>query len=205
MAIDESGRDPSAFAVDHARTVAPRGWKLGLRTGESNSPLARRDRAGFDDANARPPFDERRKPRVEPDRLGSVRVAWVKHGAQAASRLLRGRPLYHLDQGLAVLRRISGRPAKSHRTTPATRACSARARRPQSKGVRLTFGSHAEGPDSTYCDVAGRARTQTSSHEPETPPNGIADDFRRQSMAVIERVAGRRHGRRLAIRPLLNR
>ena len=74
MAIDESGRDPSAFAVDDARVAAPRGWKLGLRPGESNSPLARRDRAGFNDANARPPLNERSKPGVEPYRLESVRV-----------------------------------------------------------------------------------------------------------------------------------
>ena len=88
MAIDQGGRDPSAFAIDGARAQAPRGGKLALRTGESNSPLARGYRAGFYDANAWPPVSERRKSRVEPDRLGSVRVAWVKHGARAASRRL---------------------------------------------------------------------------------------------------------------------
>src|SRR5271166_4335014 len=82
MAIDKGGRDPSALAIDGARAVAPRGGKLALRTGESNSPLARRYGAGFYDANARPPVNERRKSRVEPDRLGLVRVAWVRHGAQ---------------------------------------------------------------------------------------------------------------------------
>ena len=55
VAIDQGGRDPAAFAVDGARAVAPRGGKLALRTGESDSPLARGYRAGLDDANAWPP------------------------------------------------------------------------------------------------------------------------------------------------------
>ncbi len=75
MAIDQSGRDPSAFAIDGARAQAPSGGKLALRAGESNSPLPRRYGAGFYYANAWLPVRERRKSRVEPDRLGLVRVA----------------------------------------------------------------------------------------------------------------------------------
>jgi hypothetical protein len=104
MAIDESGRDPSTFAVDDARVVAPSRWKFVLGTGESNSPLARSYGARFDDANARPSLNERRKARVEPDRLGSVGVAWVKHGAQRlpAADHLSHRPNRLKDKGLAA-------------------------------------------------------------------------------------------------------
>jgi hypothetical protein len=41
--------------------------------------------------------------------------------------------------------------------------------------------------------------------KPEIEPNRMADDLRRKAMALVERVAGCRHGGRIAARPRFNR
>ena len=41
--------------------------------------------------------------------------------------------------------------------------------------------------------------------KPEIEPNRMADDFRRKTMALVERVAGCRHGGPIAARPRFNR
>src|SRR5580692_5417011 len=40
--------------------------------------------------------------------------------------------------------------------------------------------------------------------KPEIEPNSMADDLRRKAMALVERVAGCRHGGRIAARPRFN-
>ncbi len=81
VAVDERGRDPAAFAIDEPLSGMRR-RKLVLWASENDTSVARDDRAGFDDSESRAPFDEGRKTSVEPDRVETVVVVCLNHGAQ---------------------------------------------------------------------------------------------------------------------------
>jgi hypothetical protein len=50
MAVDQAGRDPAAFAIDHLRLIPEFARKLGLRSRIGNAAVPRGDSARLHDA-----------------------------------------------------------------------------------------------------------------------------------------------------------
>ena len=81
VAIDQSGRNPAALAIDDAGVVAPYGRKLILRAREFDASFACCDRAGLNSPETWAPFDKCRKTGVQPNNVETVVVAYLNHSA----------------------------------------------------------------------------------------------------------------------------
>ena len=64
VAVDEAGRDPAALAIDAVAGLAAKGRR---RTGIGDAPVAARDEAVLDDAEAGRRRIEGREARIAPD------------------------------------------------------------------------------------------------------------------------------------------